>query len=214
VSNSLISIIIPVFNEKEINQLLADVQGKTEPDSVQIIVVDAESNQSTLCLISDPSILKLTSSKGRGVQQNRGAREAVGDILLFLHADTILPENFQHLVQNTIEAGFTGGAFDLEIDDPHPLIRCISKAATLRSRLTGIPYGDQAIFTFMGARNRRAFLKRLNLFQEDCPTYNYNEERIIDLLGIAGFEILEMQQKGPLFMVSTRPRVRVKGAYR
>lgn len=74
--------------------------------------------------------------------------------------------------------------------------------------------GDQAIFTFMGARNRRAFLKRFNLFQEDCPTYNYDEERIIDLLGIAGFEILEMQQKGPLYMVSTRPRVRVKGAYR
>lgn len=141
-----ISVIIPVFREPGINEIIEDLRGQTISDSVEIIVVDGEASGGTLSLVSDPGVIKIRSPKGRAVQQNLGAHYASGGVLLFLHADTRLPANFQQVILDTIAAGFSGGAFDLEIDDPHPLIRVISKTASVRSRVTGIPYGDQAIF--------------------------------------------------------------------
>jgi len=146
-----ISVIIPVLNETEINNFLCDLVERSGHQKMEIIVVDGDPEGSTISRISNdqttcPIIKKITSPKGRALQQNAGAAVAHGDILLFLHADTRLPPDFHGLIIDTVEKGFSGGAFDLHIDSSHPLIKLISKIASFRSRITKIPYGDQAIF--------------------------------------------------------------------
>ena len=82
----------------------------------------------------------IASPRGRSLQMNAGARVAAGDVLLFLHADTRLPERFE------IPVGVIWGRFDVEIDGRHPLLKVVAWSMNLRSRLTGIATGDQAIF--------------------------------------------------------------------
>ncbi len=87
------------------------------------------------------------SEKGRGNQMNLGASLAAGDILIFLHADTILPHDALELIETAMEdISCIAGAFDLAIDSERPAFRLIEKAASFRSRMTRIPYGDQTIF--------------------------------------------------------------------
>jgi len=115
--------------------------------TIEIIVVDGDPEKSTLQSIKDPDIIKIVSPAGRGVQMNHGARAATADLLLFLHADTVLPENaLKAILGISRDKGVAAGAFDLAIGDAHPAFRIIEKVATLRSRITRIPFGDQAVF--------------------------------------------------------------------
>lgn len=141
-----ISVIIPVLHETKINCFLSDLLEKKGKDNLEIIVVDGDPMGSTLNLISDKTVKKIISAKGRAIQQNKGAERANGDILLFLHADTLLPHDFAPLIRQAIYSGNSGGAFDLCIDSFHPFLKLVSRAASIRSRVTRIPYGDQAIF--------------------------------------------------------------------
>lgn len=146
-----ITVIIPVLHEENINRFLWDLGRRIGNQKMEIIVVDGDPEGSTIGRISEdqktsPLIRKITAPRGRALQQNAGAKTARGNILLFLHADTTLPHGFPGLITDTIEQGFSGGAFDLNIDSPHPLIKLISKIASFRSRITKIPYGDQGIF--------------------------------------------------------------------
>jgi rSAM/selenodomain-associated transferase 2 len=78
---------------------------------------------------------------------NRGAAKATGDVLLFLHADTQLPEKFDELILHSLKRpGIVAGAFKLRIDSDIPSLRLIERLANWRSRYLKIPYGDQAIF--------------------------------------------------------------------
>ena len=78
---------------------------------------------------------------------NSGAEAAEGKFLVFLHADTRLPEGFDHHVRRILtQAGVAAGAFQLQIDGPSVRLRLIEKAANWRSRYLHMPYGDQAIF--------------------------------------------------------------------
>ncbi|MCD6043168.1 MAG: glycosyl transferase family 2, partial [Burkholderiales bacterium] len=79
------------------------------------------------------------------LQLNAGARAASGAALLFLHADTRLPERADEVVLDSL-ASSLWGRFDVEIDGRHPLLRVVARAMNLRSRLSGIATGDQAIF--------------------------------------------------------------------
>jgi rSAM/selenodomain-associated transferase 2 len=93
------------------------------------------------------SVKVAISEKGRGNQMNRGAALAAGEILVFLHADTTLPPDAIELIETTLrDTSCMAGAFDLAIDSERPVFRFIEKAASLRSRVTRIPYGDQSIF--------------------------------------------------------------------
>ena len=115
--------------------------------ATEIIVVDGDPEKRTLKAINDPDIIKTASPAGRGVQMNHGAGVATADLLLFLHADTVLPANaFKTILKVCRDKGVAAGAFDLVIDDSHPGFRIIEKVANLRSRVTRIPFGDQAIF--------------------------------------------------------------------
>jgi len=143
-----ISVIIPVLNEAEIiNQTLEHVCSLNNNNNVEIIVADGDPCGSTIKNVSRETVIKVLSEKGRGWQMNAGAAAAAGDILLFLHADTLLPAAAFEKIAVVMRTGhYAGGAFDLGFSSDRMSYRIIERAASCRSRLTRIPYGDQAIF--------------------------------------------------------------------
>jgi rSAM/selenodomain-associated transferase 2 len=106
-----------------------------------VILVDGGSEDATRELAAGLCDRMIVAPRGRATQMNAGARQAGGEVLVFLHADTRLPSNADELVQ-----GFLWGRFDVQIEGRHPLLRVVAWSMNLRSRLTGIATGDQAIF--------------------------------------------------------------------
>ena len=143
-----ISIIIPVLNEASIiNRTIGDILNLPYDGKVEVIVVDGGPYGETLNAVEKNDLKKIISQKGRPCQMNEGARNACGEILLFLHADTELPSDALKTISSVMgRRKFVGGAFDLGIKSDKPVFRLIETAASLRSRVTRIPYGDQAIF--------------------------------------------------------------------
>lgn len=148
-----ISIIIPVFNETQtIQGTLEYLACQSTGKAIEIVVVDADPDATTLRAIHFESTSHLQlktaiSTKGRGIQMNRGAELASGPILLFLHADTLLPKDAIQAIFSVLKnSSIVGGAFDLGIRSGKWGYRIIEKVATIRSRITHLPYGDQAIF--------------------------------------------------------------------
>jgi hypothetical protein len=140
-----ISVIIPALNEAR------SIAGALEPlrnnNNLEIIVVDGGSRDETAPWALKMGARVLTSISCKAVQMNIGARHAQGGILLFLHADTQLPADFQKSVTRVIrQQGVAAGAFRLGIDSPIPTLRFIENVANWRSRVLQMPYGDQAIF--------------------------------------------------------------------
>ena len=89
----------------------------------------------------------IQSNPGKAVQMNTGAAAATGDVLVFLHADTLLPEDFSHQIISALnQNGVVAGAFRLTIDSTRAGIRIIEHMTNLRSRFLRLPYGDQALF--------------------------------------------------------------------
>lgn len=147
------SIIIPVLNEPVVLQNTLDYLAyQSTGKTIEIVVVDAGPDEKTLKTIdfknSSGLMLKTaTSFKGRGVQMNKGAELASGPILLFLHADTLLPEEgIDAIFSVSQNPHLVGGAFDLGIRSNKWGYRIIETVASARSRITRLPYGDQAIF--------------------------------------------------------------------
>ncbi len=140
-----ISVIIPVLNDAEILDLaLGSTQDYT---GVECIVVDGGSSDESAEVAQSRGVKLLHSPAGRARQMNTGAEVAEGTFLLFLHADTRLPEGFDHHVRRILtESGVAAGAFQLQIDAPSARLRLIERAANWRSRYLQMPYGDQAIF--------------------------------------------------------------------
>ena len=142
-----ISIIIPVYREPGITSLLEDLRSRPDAGEMEIIVSDGAPGADTLDLIPEGRAVRLHSPPGRGAQLGAGADRARGDILLFLHADTRLPENAFSLIRQTMaDASLSGGAFSLRYAEPSAGLSFIATAANLRSNATRVPYGDQAIF--------------------------------------------------------------------
>lgn len=142
------SYIIPVYREaKIINSTIDHLMCLQKFADAEIILADGDPQGCTLKEISNSSVKKIICAKGRARQMNCAAAEATGDILIFLHADTQLPKSaVQKIAAILKDKAIVGGAFDLEIDSERFAFRVIEKMASWRSRLTLIPYGDQAIF--------------------------------------------------------------------
>lgn len=157
-----ISVIIPVLNEEaRINAAISCLFSQQFAGTFEIIAVDGHKDGTTLACIHDPRVKKAVSAPGRGRQMNQGAIMAKGETLLFLHADTILPPNALTLVRFVMRnPAISAGAFDLAIHHGSWVYRVIEKTASLRSRLTRIPYGDQAIFV------KKVFFFRLGQYKE------------------------------------------------
>lgn len=142
---SSISVIIPTRNESErLPATLAAVAGL--PD-VEVLVVDGGSSDNTLAVARDHGARVLVSPPGRGLQMNRGAQQARGEILLFLHGDTVLPAGFQDSVRHALaRPGVAAGAFTLAFADATAGLKAVAWGANRRSRWLQLPYGDQALF--------------------------------------------------------------------
>lgn len=140
-----ISIIIPVLNEAgRIKSTLAYVQNAS---NVEVIVVDGGSQDETVAIAKSLGVQVLSSGAGRARQMNAGATVATGEILLFLHGDSRLPEGFDGMLALALsQPGTVAGAFELGIEGCFWGRVAVEKMVNWRSRTLGMPYGDQAIF--------------------------------------------------------------------
>ncbi|MDH3287171.1 MAG: TIGR04283 family arsenosugar biosynthesis glycosyltransferase [Betaproteobacteria bacterium] len=143
----MLSIIIPCLNEAEgIERTLATLE-PVRCRGAEVIVVDGGSDDGTTGRAAPLADVVIAAPLGRASQMNAGAGRARGEILLFLHADTLLPEAADGLVIDGLKrARRSWGRFDVRIDGRHPLLRAVERLMNARSRLTGIATGDQAIF--------------------------------------------------------------------
>lgn len=141
----MISIIIPVYNEEEC-LLKNDVYYQVIAQFEELIFVDGGSTDRTVSLARKSGRV-IAAPKNRGAQMNRGANEAKHKILLFLHADALIPlENLQQIVKAVQEKEYIGGCFKQVLDDPAILYRWIAWTGNIRAKISKVFYGDQAIF--------------------------------------------------------------------
>lgn len=141
-----LSIIIPVFNEAEnIVAMLMRLQAYRQQGH-EVIVVDGGSSDNTIDCVTGMSDKLLISKSGRAIQMNIGAEHADGETLVFLHADTFLPDNADDLIVNVITQGYQWGRFNVQLSGQHILFRIIETMMNWRSCLTAIATGDQVIF--------------------------------------------------------------------
>jgi rSAM/selenodomain-associated transferase 2 len=142
-----LSVVIPVLDEADgiVQALTALAPMRTR--GVEIVVVDGGSRDQTVERARPLADRVIVAPRGRGSQVNAGAAVAAGTVLLFLHADTRLPEDGDRLiVEGLARSGRAWGRFDVRIVGSHPLFPFIAAMMNLRSRLTGIATGDQAMF--------------------------------------------------------------------
>ena len=140
-----ISIVIPALNEAE--NLPRTLNTVSNVVDVEAIVVDGGSSDNTVKVAEALGARVISSTQSRAHQMNLGASAAKGDILLFLHADTCLPQNFDSLVRQTLlQPKAIAGAFELKIDGTIAGLRLVEWGIWVRSHLFQMPYGDQAIF--------------------------------------------------------------------
>ncbi|HEV3049970.1 MAG TPA: TIGR04283 family arsenosugar biosynthesis glycosyltransferase [Longimicrobium sp.] len=156
---SRITIIIPTLNEGAgIEAALRPLQPLRERGH-QVIVVDGSSRDDTVPIARRLADWVATCAPGRAWQQYLGTTFAGGDVFLFLHADTRLPPDADRLILDGLNASGRGwGRFDVRLSGRHPLLRVVERMMNLRSRMTGIATGDQAIFV------RRDWFQRVRGF--------------------------------------------------
>tara|TARA_R110001606_G_scaffold399222_2_gene582429 strand:- start:82358 stop:83050 length:693 start_codon:yes stop_codon:yes gene_type:complete len=140
-----ITIIIPALNEQAgIETFLQHLQ-LLRPQC-ELLLVDGGSDDDTVALAQLYVDNVLSAHSGRAVQMNIGAAMASAPILLFLHADTYLPEDAISQIQKAMNSGYQWGRFDVQLTGDHFLLKCVAKLMNTRSRWSGIATGDQAIF--------------------------------------------------------------------
>ena len=139
-----VSIIIPTLNEAA--WIGRTIRAALQP-GVEVVVADGGSTDGTQEIAVSSGASVIAASRGRGPQLNAGAAHARGAILLFLHADTLLPQDYAHVVRQALmEPRVALGAFRLRIDRPGILMRFVETGVRLRCALFRMPYGDQALF--------------------------------------------------------------------
>lgn len=144
-TNQSISVIIPTLNEaKTLAIALRTIQPAID---TEVIVVDGGSSDATVQIAKSLGASVISTIANRSRQMNAGAEAARGSILLFLHADTHLPKDFDSLIRQTLQrSAVVAGAFELKIDGKAFGLRVVEWGVKVRSHWCQMPYGDQAIF--------------------------------------------------------------------
>ncbi|MHB8472753.1 MAG: TIGR04283 family arsenosugar biosynthesis glycosyltransferase [Gammaproteobacteria bacterium] len=145
---SRLSIIIPTLNEAALIAGVLRAVHALRRDDDEVIVVDGGSGDGTAALVAAyADVLLLQAERGRAAQMNAGARLARGEVLWFLHADTLPPPGAADaLIAALADSGREWGHFDVQLSDARGLLRAVAPLMNLRARITGIATGDQGLF--------------------------------------------------------------------
>jgi rSAM/selenodomain-associated transferase 2 len=155
----LISVIIPALNESA--TICRSLSRLKDVASLEIIVVDGGSRDNTAALAGTFGAKVVKTAPGKAVQMNAGAAAATGGILVFLHADSVLPGDFNYQIVSALnQKDVAAGAFRLGIDSTRAGIQIIESMTNWRSRYLQLPYGDQALFM------RKALFEEIGGFPE------------------------------------------------
>lgn len=140
------SVVVPVLNEASIvTQCLSQLQHLRD-HHIELIVVDGGSKDNTVLLASSMADKVVTSVSGRAVQMNAGLKQASGDYIFFLHADTRLPNDFIQCLESIEKNQFAWGFFQARLDASNWYFRVIEYMMNLRSSISSIGTGDQVFF--------------------------------------------------------------------
>ena len=155
-----LSIVVPALDEAAAIATTLAALAPWRAQGHEVIVVDGGSRDGTPALAAPHADRVLASAPGRARQMNTGAAAAQGDVLLFLHADTRLPAAAAAAVTRALQGGADWGRFDVRIEGRSSWFPLIAALMNLRSRLTGIATGDQALFV------RSTLFRRLDGYAE------------------------------------------------
>jgi rSAM/selenodomain-associated transferase 2/rSAM/selenodomain-associated transferase 1 len=171
-----VSVVIPALNEAR--QLAATLHSVQKARPHEMFVVDGGSADETCAVALNSGATVIHSKPGRARQMNAGAAQATGSVLLFLHADTVLPENWMRAVTDTLgKPGVVAGSFAFRIAESFPGRRLVEWTTNLRSRWFQTPYGDQTQFL------RRALFEELGGFADLPIMEDYELNRRLRKLG-------------------------------
>jgi rSAM/selenodomain-associated transferase 2 len=144
---ALVTAVIPALNESAgITATLEALQPARRCGWLEVLVADGGSRDGTADLAMNRADRIIRSEAGRARQMNAGARVARGRVLWFLHADTLPPTNAVSLILGALARGRRWGRFDVRLSGGQPMLRVVERLMNLRSRISGIATGDQAIF--------------------------------------------------------------------
>jgi rSAM/selenodomain-associated transferase 2/rSAM/selenodomain-associated transferase 1 len=145
VSDQFLSVVMPTLNEEEYLDQTLEKVGRIPHG--EVIVVDGGSRDRTVEIAGKWGARVIRTEPNRGRQMNLGTREALGDILLFLHADTLLPKNYSDFIREALSnPKVVGGAFAWRVEPSTPFLRYLEKNVAWRTKIFRMPYGDQAYF--------------------------------------------------------------------
>jgi len=154
-----LSVVVPVLNEE--NAIGRTLDHLIALSPYEVIVVDGGSCDRTQEIVRTRPCVLTVGPRGRPLQMNHGARMATGDVLLFLHADTKLPGTAMRDIERSLDdTHCVGGRFDVELDADRWLLHLVGRLINIRSRMTRVATGDQAMFV------RRAVFEALGGFPE------------------------------------------------
>ncbi len=156
-SGITISIVMPTFNEAtHLHDTLTAIYASIDQAAVEVIIADGGSSDQTLDIAQQFPCQIVSSETGRARQMNQGCQQAKGEWLVFLHADSRLPKDWQTNVLNTLQWGF----FPVRLSGQRWPLRIIEKAMNLRSSITRVGTGDQGLFF------RQSFFRQVGGFAE------------------------------------------------
>ena len=165
----MISIIIPVYNEEEqLPMLLKHLEASSSGHISEIIVVDGGSTDNTAAIAKDhPKVFYVPSEKGRAVQMNTGAKLSSSEILYFLHADSLPPENFDLLIVEEVKNGNKAGCFKMRFDKDHWWLNLMGQFTKINH--ISCRGGDQSLFV------EKNLFNEIGGFDESYKVYEDNE---------------------------------------
>ena len=149
-----LAIVVPVLDEAQALPTLLQALQPLRARGCELIVADGGSRDGTPALAAPWADAVLAAPRGRARQMNAGAAASTAPVLLFLHADTLLPPEADTLLLQALAAGRSWGRFDVHIDGRPRMLRVVAALMNLRSRMSGIATGDQAMFATREAFDR------------------------------------------------------------
>jgi uncharacterized protein len=132
-------------------------------------VVDGGSDDNTLEIASELDCVVIESDRGKSIQMNAGAHYATGEILLFLHGDSLVPKNYDTMIRSTLKESSDTilGAFSFETDNENLMgMSLLNRMTNWRCRMLQLPYGDQGLFLFKKKFDEIGGFSDINFFED------------------------------------------------